>query len=89
MTDGADRNSHSMLEDPSHQDVARWGKDGDSFVVVEVRHTCLVNRPPTPSGPSGVSRLTVFLLRHRARNSPDLFFLNTSNTATCPVLFGN
>jgi osomolarity two-component system response regulator SKN7 len=26
-----------MLEDPSHQDVARWGKDGDSFVVVEVR----------------------------------------------------
>ncbi|EHK23304.1 Two-component response regulator receiver [Trichoderma virens Gv29-8] len=24
-----------MLEDPSHQDVARWGKDGDSFVVVE------------------------------------------------------
>ncbi len=27
----------SMLEDPSHQDVARWGKDGDTFVVVEVR----------------------------------------------------
>lgn len=26
-----------MLEDPSHQDVARWGKDGDTFVVVEVR----------------------------------------------------
>jgi osomolarity two-component system response regulator SKN7 len=24
-----------MLEDPSHQDVARWGKEGDSFVVVE------------------------------------------------------
>ncbi|KND93037.1 Transcription factor SKN7 [Tolypocladium ophioglossoides CBS 100239] len=24
-----------MLEDPSHQDVARWGKDGDTFVVVE------------------------------------------------------
>ncbi|KAG6014890.1 hypothetical protein E4U54_004712 [Claviceps lovelessii] len=24
-----------MLEDPTHQDVARWGKDGDSFVVVE------------------------------------------------------
>lgn len=31
----------SMLEDPSHQDVARWGKDGDSFVVVEVSiHDC-------------------------------------------------
>ncbi|KAF4121505.1 osomolarity two-component system, response regulator SKN7 [Geosmithia morbida] len=26
---------YSMLEDPSHQDVARWGKVGDSFVVVE------------------------------------------------------
>ncbi|KAF7561996.1 hypothetical protein G7046_g2171 [Stylonectria norvegica] len=25
----------SMLEDPAHQDVARWGKDGDTFVVVE------------------------------------------------------
>jgi hypothetical protein len=25
-----------MLEDPAHQDVARWGKDGDTFVVVEV-----------------------------------------------------
>ncbi|KAG6024804.1 hypothetical protein E4U41_001681 [Claviceps citrina] len=24
-----------MLEDPTHQDVARWGRDGDSFVVVE------------------------------------------------------
>ncbi|KAK2593730.1 kinase-regulated stress-responsive transcription factor skn7 [Conoideocrella luteorostrata] len=24
-----------MLEDPTHQDVARWGKDGDTFVVVE------------------------------------------------------
>jgi osomolarity two-component system response regulator SKN7 len=24
-----------MLEDPSHQDVARWGKNGDSFIVVE------------------------------------------------------
>ncbi|GAO19728.1 hypothetical protein UVI_02062800 [Ustilaginoidea virens] len=24
-----------MLEDPAHQDVARWGKGGDTFVVVE------------------------------------------------------
>ncbi|KAJ4164187.1 hypothetical protein LMH87_005871 [Akanthomyces muscarius] len=29
------RKLFKMLEDPSHQDVARWGKDGDSFVVVE------------------------------------------------------
>lgn len=31
------RKLFKMLEDPSHQDVARWGKDGDTFVVVEVR----------------------------------------------------
>ncbi|KAH6954059.1 HSF-type DNA-binding-domain-containing protein [Ilyonectria sp. MPI-CAGE-AT-0026] len=24
-----------MLEDPTHQDAARWGKDGNTFVVVE------------------------------------------------------
>ncbi|TQV98235.1 Signal transduction response regulator, SKN7-like protein [Cordyceps javanica] len=29
------RKLFKMLEDPSHQDVARWGKDGDTFVVVE------------------------------------------------------
>ncbi|KAG9250576.1 stress response regulator [Emericellopsis atlantica] len=29
------RKLYRMLEDPSHQDVARWGKDGDTFVVVE------------------------------------------------------
>lgn len=27
-----------MLEDPTHQDVARWGKDGDTFVVEDVRN---------------------------------------------------
>ncbi|OAA73625.1 Signal transduction response regulator, SKN7-like protein [Cordyceps fumosorosea ARSEF 2679] len=30
------RKLFKMLEDPSHQDVARWGKDGDTFVVEEV-----------------------------------------------------
>lgn len=29
------RKLYRMLEDPTHQDVARWGKDGDTFVVVE------------------------------------------------------
>ncbi|KAJ3479031.1 hypothetical protein NLG97_g8423 [Lecanicillium saksenae] len=29
------RKLFKMLEDPTHQDVARWGKDGDTFVVVE------------------------------------------------------
>lgn len=29
------RKLHRMLEDPSHQDVARWSKDGDTFLVVE------------------------------------------------------
>ncbi|CAG9991386.1 unnamed protein product [Clonostachys byssicola] len=32
---GGGNNASDMLEDPSHQDVARWGKDGDTFVVVE------------------------------------------------------
>jgi osomolarity two-component system response regulator SKN7 len=27
------RKLYRMLEDPTHQDVARWGKDGDTFVV--------------------------------------------------------
>ncbi|UKZ76132.1 hypothetical protein TrVFT333_003828 [Trichoderma virens FT-333] len=35
MDDVKVRKLFRMLEDPSHQDVARWGKDGDSFVVVE------------------------------------------------------
>lgn len=26
-----------MLEDPASHDVARWGKDADIFVVVEVK----------------------------------------------------
>lgn len=25
-----------MLEDPANQDVARWGNDGDTFIIVEV-----------------------------------------------------
>jgi osomolarity two-component system, response regulator SKN7 len=27
-----------MLEDPSYASVVRWGDDGDSFVVLEVRY---------------------------------------------------
>jgi hypothetical protein len=27
-----------MLEDPSYSQVVRWGDEGDSFVVLEVRH---------------------------------------------------
>jgi hypothetical protein len=26
-----------MLEDPSYDQVVRWGNEGDSFVVLEVR----------------------------------------------------
>jgi len=26
-----------MLEDPSYSQVVRWGDDGESFVVLEVR----------------------------------------------------
>lgn len=27
-----------MLEDPSYRQVVRWGDDGGSFVVLEVRY---------------------------------------------------
>lgn len=30
------RKLYRMLEDPSHQDVARWGKGGDTFIVEDV-----------------------------------------------------
>ncbi|ODA76186.1 hypothetical protein RJ55_08470 [Drechmeria coniospora] len=45
------RRMDGMLEDPSHQDVARWGKDGDTFVVVEVskRAAAAPGSPPTGS----------------------------------------
>lgn len=26
-----------MLEEPEYEDIVRWGRDGDSFVVLEVR----------------------------------------------------
>ncbi|KAI6747490.1 hypothetical protein HG530_015884 [Fusarium avenaceum] len=29
------RKLYGMLEDPANQDVARWGKDGDTFIIVE------------------------------------------------------
>lgn len=46
---------YRMLEDPSHQDVARWGKDGDTFVVVEVRLP--------RSSPLDAPRVTNFLIQ--------------------------
>lgn len=29
-----------MLEEPEYSDIVRWGRDGDSFVVLEVRLPC-------------------------------------------------
>jgi hypothetical protein len=39
-TQGCRRHANSrnrMLESPSDESVVRWGNDGDSFVVLEVR----------------------------------------------------
>jgi len=36
---GADANQFRMLEDPSYDQVVRWGNEGDSFVVLEAS-TC-------------------------------------------------
>jgi hypothetical protein len=30
-----------MLEDPAYSEVVRWGDQGDSFVVLEVRYSVL------------------------------------------------
>lgn len=58
-----------MLEDPSHQDVARWGKDGDSFVVVEVCNNLRwPYKPPiqmlTPSSQQGEKFTRSILPKH-------------------------
>lgn len=34
------RSDPRMLEDPSYESVVRWGNEGDSFVVLEVRVCC-------------------------------------------------
>lgn len=65
-----------MLEDPAHQDVARWGKDGDTFVVVEV-------------GIDLVPQRRTNAYKHRMKNSRAPSSLSTLSIATWPVLSDN
>lgn len=39
-----------MLEDPAYNSVVRWGNDGESFVVLEVRFL-LLDPLPAWAGP--------------------------------------
>jgi hypothetical protein len=37
MSSHADAGSyHSMLEDPANRDLVRWGREGDTFLVLNV-----------------------------------------------------
>lgn len=65
-----------MLEDPAHQDVARWGKDGDTFVVVEVGIELMVLRSTNANHP-------------RTKNLLVPSFLSTLSTAIWPVSSDN
>lgn len=38
-----------MLENPQDESVVRWGDQGDSFVVLEVREQETRHQPTTPS----------------------------------------
>jgi len=62
-----------MLENPTDENVVRWGNDGDSFVVLEVRrgtdHGSHAGRWPNA----------------RTKNSRNTSCPSTSSTATSPV----
>ena len=64
-----------MLEDPTYAQVVRWGDEGDSFVVLEVR-VSLLARFVT----HGMSRM---------RDSRNRYFRSISSIAILPVSSGS
>lgn len=63
-----------MLESPQDESVVRWGNEGDSFVVLEVRI------------PNCTARLGFAnQMACRTRNSQSTSYPSTSSTATLPV----
>ena len=62
-----------MLEDPSYSQVVRWGDDGGSFVVLEVRAN---EQHPSIALADSLRRM---------RDSPSLSFPNISSIATSPA----
>ena len=67
-----------MLEDPSYESIVRWGENGDSFVVLEVR---LDVNPIAP-----IHLLTAV---HRTRSLPSQSYRNTSSIPTLRVSSDN
>ena len=63
-----------MLESPQDESVVRWGNEGDSFVVLEVRIPIISTR-------LGSANQTVC----RTKNSQSTSCPSTSSTATLPV----
>lgn len=82
ITPNTDNREKRMLEDPQYSSVVRWGNEGDSFVVLEVR----INPPPQPQGPMkaspGLSIYTNQYPHNRTKNSPRRSSQNTSSIAT-------
>jgi hypothetical protein len=68
-----------MLETPTDENVVRWGNEGDSFVVLEVRNPysqlALKEQHADVGG--------------RTRNSPNTSFQSTLSTATSLVSFAS
>ena len=70
-----------MLESPQDESVVRWGNEGDSFVVLEVRRRSKDNTKGVH-----VYTLDPVANRHcRTRNSQNTSCRNTSSTATSRV----
>lgn len=62
-----------MLEDSQYESIVRWGDEGDSFVVLEVR--------------SHMSDLvSTSLTGHRTRNLPKTSYRGISSIAISPAL---
>ena len=64
-----------MLEDPSYSQVVRWGDDGGSFVVLEVRYIRI-----------SLAAIAIPNLSRRTKDLPNQSSQNISNTATSQVL---
>lgn len=67
-----------MLESPQDESVVRWGNEGDSFVVLEVRI-------PSCNARLGFANQTA----RRTRNSQSTSYPSTSSTAILPVSCAN
>jgi hypothetical protein len=78
LRSNADSLNSRMLEDPSYDQVVRWGNEGDSFVVLEVdtRHGIL-------------PRATDFNQCYRTKNSRNRSYPSISSIATLLVSSDN